>query len=142
MEFWIIFLVVFVGILFILVMIYNWLVVFKQICNQVWGDIDVQLKQCYDLVFNFVEMVKGYVEYEKGMLEGVIKVCQIVIDVFLFKDFVEVENLFFGVLCQFFVFFESYLDFKVNQNFLLLQNELVDFENKIVVVCCFFNNVV
>lgn len=126
----------------VLVMIYNRLVALKQTCAQAWGDIDVQLKQRHDLVPNLVETVKGYASHEKDTLEGVIQARQTAIDASSFKDLAEAENMLSGALRQLFALSESYPDLKANQNFLSLQNELADLENKIAAARRFFNNAV
>jgi len=142
MDVSIIVLIILVGFGFILVMIYNRLVALKQTCNQAWGDIDVQLKQRHDLVPNLVETVKGYAEHEKGTLENVIKARQTAIDASSLKDLAQAENMLSGALRQLFALSESYPDLKANQNFMSLQNELADLENKIAAARRFFNNAV
>ena len=125
-----------------LVVIYNRLVALRQTCNQAWGDIDVQLKQRHDLVPNLVETVKGYATHEKETLENVIKARQTAIDASSVKDLAQAENMLSGALRQLFALSESYPDLKANQNFLSLQTELADLENKIAAARRFFNNAV
>jgi len=123
-------------------MIYNRLVALRQTCNQAWGDIDVQLKQRHDVVPNLVETVKGYASHESETLEAVIKARQTAIDASSLGDLAQAENLLTGALRQLFALSEAYPDLKANQNFLSLQNELADLENKIAAARRFFNNAV
>lgn len=123
------------------VLIYNRLVALRQTTRQAWGDIDVQLKQRHDLVPNLVETVKGYASHEKETLENVIKARQTAIDVSgSTKELAEAENILSGALRQVFALAESYPDLKASSNFLDLQNELADLENKIAAARRFFNN--
>jgi LemA protein len=124
----------------IVVMVYNRLVALRQTCNQAWGDIDVQLKQRHDVVPNLVETVKGYASHESETLEAVIKARQTAIDASSIKDLAGAENMLSGALRQLFALSENYPDLKANQNFLSLQNELADLENKIAAARRFFNN--
>ena len=126
----------------IVVMIYNRLVALRQTCNQAWGDIDVQLKQRHDVVPNLVETVKGYASHEKETLENVTKARQQAIDASSLQGLAEAENMLSGALRQLFALSESYPDLKANENFLSLQNELADLENKIAAARRFFNNAV
>ena len=123
-------------------MIYNRLVALRQTTRQAWGDIDVQLKQRHDLVPNLVETVKGYAGLEKETLESVVKARQQAVDASSVKDLAQAENVLSGALRQLFALSESYPDLKANQNFLSLQNELADLENKIAASRRFFNNAV
>ena len=123
-------------------MIYNRLVALRQTTRQAWGDIDVQLKQRHDLVPNIVETVKGYAAHEKDTLENVTKARQQAIDASSLKGLAEAENMLSGALRQLFALSEAYPDLKANQNFLSLQNELADLENKIAAARRFFNNAV
>ena len=123
-------------------MVYNRLVALRQTTRQAWGDIDVQLKQRHDLVPNLVETVKGYASHEKETLESVVKARQQAVDASSVKDLAQAENVLSGALRQLFALSESYPDLKANENFLSLQNELADLENKIAAARRFFNNAV
>lgn len=125
-----------------IILIYNRLVALRQTTNQAWGDIDVQMKQRYDLVPNLVETVKGYASHERETLENVIKARQQAIDATGMKDLAAAENMLTGALRQLFALSEAYPDLKANQNFLALQRELADLENKIAAARRFFNNAV
>ena len=141
MEF-IILLVVVVVIAFFVIGIYNRLVALRQTTNQAWGDIDVQLKQRVDLIPNLVNTVKGYASHEKETLENVVKACQASVDASNVKDQAQAENMLTGALRQIFALSEAYPDLKANENFLSLQTELADLENKIAAARRFFNNAV
>jgi LemA protein len=127
---------------FIVVGIYNRLVALRQTTNQAWGDIDVQLKQRVDLIPNLVNTVKGYASHEKETLEAVVKARQQSVDASNVKDQAQAENMLTGALRQIFALSEAYPDLKANENFLSLQNELADLENKIAAARRFFNNAV
>lgn len=142
MDSGIITLLVIIGLGVIVVMVYNRLVALRQTTKQAWGDIDVQLTQRYELVPNLVETVKGYAKHEKETLESVIKARQQAIDATNVKDQAQAENLLSGALRQLFALSESYPDLKANENFLALQTELSDLENKIAAARRFFNNAV
>jgi len=126
----------------VVVLVYNRLVALRQTCNQAWGDIDVQLKQRHDLVPNLVSTVQGYATHEKETLENVTKARQQAIDASSLKDLAGAENMLSQALRQLFAVAEAYPDLKANTNFLSLQNELADVENKIAAARRFFNNAV
>lgn len=126
----------------IVALVYNRLVALRQTTRQAWGDIDVQLKQRHDLVPNLVETVKGYASHEKETLERVVQARQQAVDAGSVKDQAQAENMLSGALRQLFALSESYPDLKANTNFLALQNELADLENKIAAARRFFNNAV
>ncbi|WP_417491715.1 LemA family protein [Maricaulis sp.] len=138
----IIILIVVIVVGFILVGIYNRLVALRQTCNQAWGDVDVQLKQRHDVIPNLVETVKGYATHETDTLENVIKARQAAIVAPNVKELAGAENMLSGALRQLFALSESYPDLKANQNFMQLQSELSDLENKIAAARRFFNNAV
>lgn len=139
---WIILLIILVVIGFFVIGIYNRLVALRQTTNQAWGDIDVQLKQRVDLIPNLVSTVKGYASHEKETLENVVKARQASVDAGNVKDQAQAENMLTGALRQIFALAEAYPDLKANENFLALQNELADLENKIAAARRFFNNAV
>jgi LemA protein len=126
----------------ILVLVYNRLVALKQTVSQAWGDIDVQLKQRHDLVPNLVETVKGYASHERGTLDAVIAARNAAMAAGDVKDHAQAESMLTGALRQVFALAEAYPDLKANTNFLQLQRELADIENKIAASRRFFNNAV
>jgi LemA protein len=138
---WILFGIIAAFVLFGIV-IYNRLVSLRQVTNQAWSDIDVQLKQRYDLIPNLVETVKGYATHEKETLDAVIKARNAAISASGPAEQAAAENVLSGALRQIFALAESYPDLKANTNFLQLQTELSDVENKIAASRRFFNNAV
>jgi LemA protein len=138
---WVILGIIVVIVLFLIV-IYNRLVGLRQRTSQSWSDISVQLKQRHDLVPNLVETVKGYAAHERGTLEAVTKARNAAVSASGPAAQAQAENMLSGALRQLFALSEAYPDLKANQNFLQLQSELADIENKIAASRRFFNNAV
>ena len=122
--------------------IYNGLVAMRQRTNQAFADIDVQLEQRHDLIPNLVETVKGYAAHERGTLEAVIAARNTAIAAPGVEQKVAAENMLSGALRQVFALAEAYPNLKANENFLALQSEITDLENKIAAARRFFNNAV
>ena len=133
---------VIVVIAIIAIVIYNRLVALRQTVNQAWSDISVQLKQRHDLVPNLVETVKGYAAHERGTLDAVVQARNAAVAASGPEAQARAENMLTGALRQLFALAEAYPDLKANQNFLQLQAELSDLENKIAASRRFFNNAV
>ena len=114
-----------------LMMTYNGLVTLRQRCRQAFSDIDVQLKQRHDLIPNLVETVKGYAAHERGTFEAVTQARANAINAQTPADQAQAENVLSGALKSLFAVAEAYPDLKANQNFLELQRELTDTEDKI-----------
>src|SRR4029077_2082427 len=135
-----------IGVLVVLVvwiiMIYNGLVAMRQRVNQSFADIDVQLKQRHALIPNLVETVKGYAGHERGTLEAVVKARQTAMAAPDLQQKVAAENMLSGALRQLFALSEAYPDLKANQNFMQLQSEITDIENKLAASRRFFNSTV
>jgi len=125
-----------------LIFLYNRLVALRQTVNQSWSDISVQLKQRHDLVPNLVETVKGYATHERSTLEAVVNARNAAVAAQGPAAAAQAENMLTGALRQLFALAEAYPDLKANQNFLQLQSELADLENKIAASRRFFNNAV
>ena len=121
---------------------YNRLVGLRQRANQAFADIDVQLKQRHDLIPNLVETVKGYAKHEAGTLEAVIAARNSATAARSVDDKVAAENVLSGALRQVFALSEAYPDLKANTNFMNLQGELSDIENKLAAARRFFNSAV
>jgi LemA protein len=138
---WII-LVLLVLIVLFLIVTYNRLVSLRQTVGQAWSDISVQLKQRHDLVPNLVESVKGYAAHERTTLEAVVQSRNAAVAASSPEAQAKAENALTGALRQLFALSEAYPDLKANQNFLQLQAELSDLENKIAASRRFFNNAV
>jgi len=123
--------------------IYNSLIRLKNRVKEAWSDIDIQLKRRYDLIPNLIETVKGYAKHEKETLEKVIKARNLAMNAQSSGDTktkANAENILSGTLKSIFALSESYPDLKANQNFLELQRELSDTENKIQASRRFYNN--
>jgi LemA protein len=122
--------------------LYNGLVAMRQRVNQSFADVDVQLKQRHDLIPNLVETVKGYAAHERGTLDEVVRARNAAIAAPSVDQKVAAENVLSGALRQLFALSENYPNLKANTNFLELQSELTDIENKLAAARRFFNNAV
>jgi LemA protein len=129
-------------VLFVIVGAYNRLVALDQRADQSFADIDVQLKQRQDLIPNLVETVKGYASHEAGTLAAVTQARAAAAGATSVNDKVQAENMLTGALGRLFAVAEAYPDLKANTNFLELQRELSDIENKLAAARRFFNNAV
>lgn len=120
---------------------YNGLVKLNVRVQEAWSDITVQLKRRADLIPNLIESVKGYAAHEKGVFEAVTEARTAVLDATAKgpEATAKAENQFEGALKSLFAVAEAYPDLKANQNFLQLQNELVDTEDKIQASRRFYN---
>ncbi|MEK7643364.1 MAG: LemA family protein [Patescibacteria group bacterium] len=118
---------------------YNGLVRLRQRVKEAWSTIDVQLKRRYDLIPNLVETVKGYAIHEQTAFEKVIKARTEALAGGSMHDRAEKENMLTGALKSVFALAEAYPDLKANANFLELQRELSDTENKIMASRRFYN---
>jgi LemA protein len=141
MGWWIVIGVIVVIALYLIV-VYNRLVSLRQVVGQAWSDISVQLKQRHDLVPNLVETVKGYAAHERGTLEAVTNARNAAVAANTPQAAAAAENMLTGALRQLFALSEAYPDLKASQNFLQLQADLSDLENKIAAARRFFNNAV
>jgi len=119
--------------------IYNVLIKLKNRTDEAWSDIDVQLKRRYNLIPNLVETVKGYAKHESELFEKVTKARTAAMGAQTPGDKAESENMLTGALKSLFAVAENYPDLKANQNFLELQRELSDTENKIQAARRFYN---
>lgn len=118
---------------------YNGLVTLKVRVDEAWSDITVQLKRRLDLIPNLVNSVKGYAAHESGVFEKVTEARANALNAQGVKATAEAENQFEGALKSLFAVAESYPDLKANQNFMQLQQELVDTEDKIQAARRFYN---
>ncbi|MFO7807313.1 MAG: LemA family protein [Candidatus Moraniibacteriota bacterium] len=122
-----------------LIFIYNGLVRLKNRVEEAWSDIDVQLKRRYDLIPNLINTVKGYAKHERETLEKVTEMRAKAMSAKDTKEQAEAENALSETLKSLFAVSENYPDLKANQNFLELQRELSDTENKIQASRRFYN---
>jgi len=135
-------LIVIAALVIAIIGLYNGLIRLKNRVDEAWSDIDVQLKRRYDLIPNLVETVKGYAGHERETLEKVTKArteamaAQQTGDA---KKQAEAENMLSSTLKSIFALSENYPDLKANANFLELQRELSDTENKIQASRRFYN---
>ncbi|MGZ8363832.1 MAG: LemA family protein [Caulobacteraceae bacterium] len=125
-----------------LVGVYNRLVALRQATNQAFADIDVQLQQRNDLIPNLVETVKGYASHESATLQAVTNARAASASAQTVDQKVQADNMLTGALRQLFAVAEAYPDLKANTNFLELQRELSDIENKLAAARRFFNNAI
>lgn len=121
------------------VMAYNGFVTLTTRTKEAWADIDVQLKRRYDLIPNLINSVKGYVQHERSTLEAVTNARTTAMGANGVAEAGAAENMLTGALKSLFAVSENYPDLKANQNFLDLQNELSDTENKIQAARRFYN---
>ena len=119
--------------------IYNGLIKLKNRVDEAWSDIDVQLKRRYDLIPNLVNTVKGYASHEKEVFEKVTEARTRAMSAQSAGDKAQAENMLSQTLKSLFAVAEAYPDLKANQNFLELQRELTDTENKIQAARRFYN---
>ena len=127
-------------IIFWLVMTYNELVAMVNRVKEAWSDINVQLKRRYDLIPNLVETVKGYASHEKTAFENVTKARAAALGAQGIDEKGKAENMLTGALKSIFAIAEAYPQLKANENFLELQRELSDTENKIQAARRFYNS--
>lgn len=118
---------------------YNGLVTLKIRVDEAWSDITVQLKRRLDLIPNLVNSVKGYAAHESGVFEAVTAARANAMNAQGVKETAAAENQFEGALKSLFAVAEAYPDLKANENFLQLQQELVDTEDKIQASRRFYN---
>ena len=133
-----------IAIVIVVIMIYNGLVRARQQVKEAWSNIDTHLKRRYDLIPNLVETVKGYAKHEAETLEAVIKARNVAMGnqnadtAERAKD----ETVLSGTLKSIFALSETYPDLKANQNFLELQQEITDTEDKVQAARSFYNTAV
>ncbi|MDP3996255.1 MAG: LemA family protein [bacterium] len=132
-----------IGIIVILalwvVFAYNGFVRLVNRAKEAWADIDVQLKRRYDLIPNLVNTVKGYATHESAAFEKVSEARARAMGAGNLHDKSQAENMLTGALKSIFAIAEAYPDLKANQNFLELQRELSDTENKVQAARRFYN---
>ena len=135
---WVIITIVVVVVLWI-IMVFNGLVVLKNRAKEALSDIDVQTKRRYDLIPNLVETVKGYAAHESGVFEKVTQARANAMNAQGTAKKEQAENALSGTLKSLFAVAENYPDLKASANFMNLQNELTDTEDKIQAARRFYN---
>lgn len=136
----IIIIVVAVVLVFWGISLYNNLVRLRNNRENAFANIDVQLKQRHDLIPQLVATVKGYAQHEKELLESVTRARAAAMNATGINDKIAAENQLSSALAGLRVSLEAYPDLKANQNFLQLQNEISDIENKLAATRRFFNS--
>ncbi len=131
-----------IAILVVLAFLYNSLVRSRNQVDEAWSDINVQLKRRYDLIPNLVETVKGYASHESGVFEKVTAARTAAMSAGSLDDKLAKENALSGTLKSLFAVAEAYPELKANQNFLQLQSDLTDTEDKIQAARRFYNGTV
>jgi LemA protein len=135
--------IIFILLLFWLVSVYNNLIVLSNRVKEAWSDIEVQLKRRYDLIPNLVETVKGYAAHEKTVFENVTRARSEAINAQQSGDPKKIglaENFLSQTLRSLFALAENYPDLKASVNFLELQREIRDTEDKIQAARRFYNS--
>lgn len=122
------------------VSLYNNLVKLRNNRENAFANIDVQLKQRHDLVPQLVATVKGYATHEREVLQRVTEARTAAMGATTINDKINAENALTSALAGLKVSLEAYPDLKTNQNFMQLQNEIADLENKLAAVRRFFNS--
>ncbi len=122
-----------------LILTFNGLVRRRYHVREAWSDIDVQLKRRHDLIPNLVETVKGYASHERELFEKVSMARAAAMGASTKDEKDKAENALSGTLKTLFAVAENYPQLKANENFLQLQNELSDTENKIQAARRFYN---
>jgi len=120
--------------------LYNRLVKLRNNREQAFADVDVQLKQRHDLIPQLVEAVKGYMKHERGVLTEITEARANAIKATTINEKIKAETRLSTALEGLKVSVEAYPDLKASQNFMDLQNEISDVENKIAAARRFFNS--
>jgi len=137
-------LLIILGIIVVLVLmvisLYNRLIKLRNNRQQAFADVDVQLKQRHDMIPQLVEAVRGYMQHERGVLTAVTEARANAMKATTINDKIAAEGKLDSALAGLKVSVEAYPDLKASQNFLDLQNEISDVENKIASARRFFNS--
>jgi LemA protein len=119
---------------------YNSLISLRNKVNDQWSQIDVELKRRFDLIPNLVNTVKGYTKHESETLENVIKARNTYLSAGTKEQAMEADNALTGAITKLFALSESYPELKANENFVDLQNQLKETEDKISFARKFYND--
>jgi LemA protein len=134
------FLAIIVIFILMAVSLYNRLVRLRNNREQAFADVDVQLKQRHDLIPQLVDSVKGYMGHERGVLTDITDARTNAMKATTINEKIDAENKLSTALEGLKVSVEAYPDLKASQNFMELQNEIADIENKIAAARRFFNS--
>ena len=124
------------------VSIYNKLVVLRNRVRDQWAQIDVQLKRRFDLIPNLIETVKGYTKHESETLENIVKARNTFLSAGSKEEEMKADGEFSKAINKLFALAEAYPDLKANTNFIELQHDLEETENKIASARQFYNDTV
>lgn len=128
-----------VAVILFFVVKFNGFITLRTRAQEAWADIDVQLKRRYDLIPNLVNTVKGYATHESATFEKITEARTKAMQAGTPAEKGEAENMLSGTLKTLFAVSEAYPELKANTNFLQLQGELSDTENKIQAARRFYN---
>ncbi len=134
-----IFLAIFGLIIIWLIWTFNRLVIRRNRVDEAWADVDVQLKRRYNLIPNLIETVKAYARHESQTLSKVTEMRNLAMAAKTLPEHEKAEKSLSGALLNLFAVAENYPDLKASQNFLQLQNDLTDAEDKIQAARRFYN---
>ena len=134
------FLAIVVIFILMVVSLYNRLVKLRNNREQAFADVDVQLKQRHDLIPQLVDSVKGYMGHERGVLTQITEARTNAMKATTINEKIDAENKLSAALDGLKISVEAYPDLKASQNFMELQNEISDIENKIAAARRFFNS--
>ena len=137
---WIIFIAIIVILILAVIVLYNNLVTLRQRVKNAWSQIDVQLQRRFDLIPNLVECVKGYMTHESDVLTKVTELRSSWAGATSVKEKAELDNQLSGTLKTIMAISENYPDLKANQNFISLQEELKNTEDKVSFSRQFYND--
>ncbi len=140
MSFFLVIIVLIVLLALWAVSLFNRLVRLRNGREQAFADVDVQLKQRHDMIPQLVEAVRGYMQHERGVLTEVTEARAAAMKATTINDKISAETRLSTALDGLKVAVEAYPDLKASQNFLDLQNEISDIENKIAAARRFFNS--
>ena len=142
MNWWIIVIIILVLLVFYVISVYNSLVNLKNKVEDQMSQIDVELKRRFDLIPNLVETVKGYTKHEKETLENVVKARNSYVSADNLGEQLKADGELTNAISKLFALTESYPDLKANENFISLQKDLSEIEEKIVYARQFYNDAV
>lgn len=142
MNWWIVIIIIVALLVVWGISVYNNLIQLRNRVRDQWAQIDVQLKRRFDLVPNLVETVKGYAKHEKEALENVVKARNTYLASSTPEGQIEADGELTKAISKLFALTESYPELKANENFVTMQNDLRDTEDKIAAARQFYNDVV
>ncbi len=137
---WIILVVILIFLIVYVVSVYNGLVVLRNNVKNQYSQIDVELKRRFDLVPNLVKIVKGYAKHEKDTFKEVVKARNIYANANSMGEQLKANEELSDAVNKLFALAESYPELKSNENFMKLQNELSEIEQRIVYARGFYND--